>query len=421
MSIYNEDELVAPSWINKEFLEKVLSKYENNENVEVIKFDMSPASVKGDHYASIMFRCKVSYRFAKTASSVKRSLIIKTLPMEDGMKREMLMNSRLFETEIGMYSEVLPKIEKILADCGEPTKLCADLIYYSLDPHKVIIFEDLCELGYDTIRNRFLTDEEIKAVFRKVARLHAVSYMLGHSDDAELVTKYQDGFMNNSMPMLEHMITDSINNFIECLGKYEEFAVYHEKIVAMKDTLKRKCKDLYRAYAQNKGTGDIFVMIHGDFHLKNMMFKFSKKNKMEDLIMVDFQGSCYAPANIDMLYSQVMMMSSEMRMERNDYMLYYFEEFTRILKKIQFKGELPLYSDFQMANLKYRHFLIFLIASFLPMIALLALTPAEDQKDMNLAKLLEDPSAKCQFYHLPAFLEELRKIMPVLLREGYLD
>lgn len=35
MSIYNEDELVAPAWINKEFLEKVLSKYENNENVEV--------------------------------------------------------------------------------------------------------------------------------------------------------------------------------------------------------------------------------------------------------------------------------------------------------------------------------------------------------------------------------------------------
>lgn len=87
---------------------------------------MSPASVKGDHYASIMFRCRVNYRFAQNASPVKRSLIIKTLPMEEGMKREMLMESKLFETEIAMYSEMLPKIEKILADCGEPTKLCAE-------------------------------------------------------------------------------------------------------------------------------------------------------------------------------------------------------------------------------------------------------------------------------------------------------
>lgn len=35
MSLYNEDELTAPSWINEEFLEKVLTKYENDENVEV--------------------------------------------------------------------------------------------------------------------------------------------------------------------------------------------------------------------------------------------------------------------------------------------------------------------------------------------------------------------------------------------------
>lgn len=85
--------------------------------------------MKGDHYASIMFRCKVSYRFGKTASSMQRSLIIKTLPMEEGMKRELLMQSRLFETEIDMYTETLPAIEKILAECGEPTKMSAEYVY----------------------------------------------------------------------------------------------------------------------------------------------------------------------------------------------------------------------------------------------------------------------------------------------------
>lgn len=35
MSLYNADELVAPEWINADFLEIVLTKYENNETVEV--------------------------------------------------------------------------------------------------------------------------------------------------------------------------------------------------------------------------------------------------------------------------------------------------------------------------------------------------------------------------------------------------
>ena len=35
MSIYNDDELVAPSWINHEFLQKVLREYENDEDIEV--------------------------------------------------------------------------------------------------------------------------------------------------------------------------------------------------------------------------------------------------------------------------------------------------------------------------------------------------------------------------------------------------
>ena len=35
MSIYNEDELMPPAWINQEFLEKVLKEYENNGTIQV--------------------------------------------------------------------------------------------------------------------------------------------------------------------------------------------------------------------------------------------------------------------------------------------------------------------------------------------------------------------------------------------------
>lgn len=36
MSLYNEDELVPPIWINEEFFEKVLKKYEQNDKIKVL-------------------------------------------------------------------------------------------------------------------------------------------------------------------------------------------------------------------------------------------------------------------------------------------------------------------------------------------------------------------------------------------------
>ncbi|XP_013109141.2 uncharacterized protein LOC106088264 [Stomoxys calcitrans] len=422
MSLYNADELTAPSWIDGEFLQKVLGQYENKGDVEILSYDMSPASMKGDHYASIMFRCKVNYRQTNTGRRIlKKSLIIKTLPVEDGHKREMLMQSKLFETEIDMYAETLPKIEKILAGCGEPTKLSAGLIYHSLDPHKIIIFEDLCELGYDTVRSRFLTENEIKAVYSKLAKLHAVSYMLGNSENHALVTKYQEGIFSTSMPLADEMMRSGINNFIDMLSCYEEFDVYYEKIKLMKDKLSRLCKDLYRSYTLNNGKGDIFVLNHGDFHMKNMMFKFDKKQQMEDVMMVDYQISCYAPSNIDLVYSQFMMLSPELRLRRHELMQYYFTEFIRILRKINYQGELPLYSQFQMAGLKYRHFTVFLVATFLPMVVGIIGKPLEELKDVDTDKMFENPDMIAMIYRAPAFVEEARKILPILLREGYLD
>ncbi|XP_023293690.2 uncharacterized protein LOC111676912 [Lucilia cuprina] len=426
MSIYNDDELVAPSWINKEFLQKVLSEYEHDEDIEIVEFDMSPASLKGDHYASIMFRCKVTYRFCKTSSVMKRSMIIKTLPVEESIKREMLMQSRIFETEIDMYSRTLPRIEKILADCGEPTRLAAEIIYHSLEPHKVIILEDLCEAGYDTVRGRYLNEDEIKAVYRKIAKLHAVSYMLGHSEDVrdrEEVTKYQDGIFSTSMVMENDLMANGIKFFLDMLSKHEEFKVYYEKVKAMLPKLAKTCKDLYKAYTNNNSpdNGDIFVLNHGDFHMKNLMFKFSKKNHMEDIIMVDYQISCYAPSNIDIIYSQYMMLSLELRLKRHELSQYYFEEFLKILKKIGYSGEMPLYSNFQISGLKYRHFAIFLLSTFLPMVVGLLGKSMDELKDTDTKEIFENPNAMSMVYHTPDFINEIRQFMPILLSEGYLD
>uniref|UniRef100_A0A1I8Q0I0 CHK kinase-like domain-containing protein n=1 Tax=Stomoxys calcitrans TaxID=35570 RepID=A0A1I8Q0I0_STOCA len=421
MSSYNSDELEAPAWINQEFLQEVLTKYENKGKVEIINHDLKPASMKGDHYASVMFRCKVEYRFVENASFKSMSFIIKTLPMQEGMKREMLMETTFFENEIAMISDMLPKIEEILKDCGEATKMAAGIIYHSLQPHKVIILEDLCESGYDTIRGRHLTEFEIKAVYRKLAKLHAVSYMLGQSDSAELVTKFQDGFLSSSVPSLKDIFPNGMKNFLNVLSSNDEFAIYYERVKEMQGDIEQASKNLFNAYTLNRGQGDIFVLNHGDFHMKNLMFKFNADNVMEDMVMVDYQLSCFAPSTIDLVYSQYMLLSPEFRRRRHEFMLYYFTEFLKILKKLQFLGEMPKYSQFQIANLKYRHFTLYVLAIIFPLVLDNFTKTAEELKDEDFNEMIENPDVNASNYMRPVFIEEMREMMPILLREGYLD
>ncbi|TMW48119.1 hypothetical protein DOY81_006792 [Sarcophaga bullata] len=423
MSIYNEDELVPPTWINQEFLQKVLKEYENNETVQIDELIVTPASVKGDHYGSIMFRSKVAYTLEDTKENKIKSLIIKTLPEEECFKRELLNESGVFETEISMFSETLPLIEKILNNCGEPTKLAAEVIYTALEPHKLIIFEDLCQTGFDVVRGRQLTVDEMKMVYKKIAKMHAVTYMLGLSEEHEKVTKYQQGLFSNSTILTMDLIRNGIGYFIKFLEEHEELAAYLEKVKQMEPVMLNACCDLYNAFKLNQGQEDIFVLNHGDFHMKNLMFRFSaaENGQTDDVIFVDYQMSCYAPSSIDLIYTQYQMLSPDLRLQRHEFMLYYFEEFIRVLKKIGFQGKLPKYSDFQIALLRRRHLALFLLSTFLPMFGNLMSSNVDDLKDIDVKQIMENTDVMALSYNHPNYLKDMRRFLPILLKEGYLD
>lgn len=217
--------------------------------------------------------------------------------------------------------------------------------------------EDLCEAGYETIRGRYLTEDEVKMVLSKIAKLHAVTFVMGRSkENAHFVTKYNKGLFCNSIVMTMDLIRNGIGNFITTLEEYEEFAEYLSKFKAIQPNLLQNCIQLYNAYNLNRNNDskDIYVLNHGDFHLKNLMFKFNKNSELEDVIMVDYQMNCYAPSTIDTTYSQYFMMSPKLRSRRNEFMHYYFMEFIRILKKLNYEGDMPLYSDFQISSYKYK-------------------------------------------------------------------
>lgn len=122
MAEYDADELQAPAWLDDQFFENAVRSFANDASIEIVGgCELRPATKGGDHYASIMFRTTVRYRSGRCSQTEEQTLdlVIKALPTAEGFKRDLTKDSGLFETEIKMYSEVLPAMTKLLKDIGE--------------------------------------------------------------------------------------------------------------------------------------------------------------------------------------------------------------------------------------------------------------------------------------------------------------
>lgn len=96
-------------------------------------------------------------------------LIVKVMPFVDGPKKQVL-DVQLFETEIKMYSEVIPKFEKALSDSGDETLISGKCIFAALEPNPIIILQDLTKENYKPV-SRWGGDWEItKRAVEKLAK-----------------------------------------------------------------------------------------------------------------------------------------------------------------------------------------------------------------------------------------------------------
>ncbi|KAH8358900.1 hypothetical protein KR093_003196 [Drosophila rubida] len=428
---FNADELVAPAWLNAEFFREVLSNHLKEPELRVLNVEMSPASAKGDHYASVMFRSKVAYETQRGKFS--KSLIIKTMPEQEGHKKEMLNNSRIFETEIGMYTKALPKFEEILRQSGDDTKLCTSCLYHSLEPRQIMIFDDLVVEGYKVIRDRRPTIEELKAAYTRLAKIHAVSFKilnevsLRNEHICRINIKSIDFFQNpeylkefkngvNSLPnfLNDPFVTTGITNLLELIDTVPEFAKYKPYFKSIEKTYINQFVDIVEEYRSNRQSDGYYILCHGDFHSRNMMFKHNPiSGDLEDCMLLDYQMSNVCPISVDILYSiYVLMGPDERRNHDKELINFYFNTFVETLEKIGFKGEIPNYVDFWRQLHRHKIFEMFYL-NLLPM------GIAAEAKEADLADMLTNSEVRKKVYFLDGFIEELKYLLPRYEKLGY--
>ncbi|CAD7093761.1 unnamed protein product [Hermetia illucens] len=395
---FNKDELELPKWVDSDFLRTVIEEGGKGKNVQIHNYESTPATALGDHFASIMFRIKVTFAADGIANGII-SLILKTCPDDDGLKKELLDSIDVFGMEIHMYSQVLTECRDTLEKCGYTDLLAPRVIYSSLTPHKAIIFEDLRELGYFMLPHNIPNEHETRLIFSKVAQYHAVTFKMKADGRSDLnfkatifglsVGRKMDFFLTGPKFLAEVM--ETFPGFESCANKLH-------KITA--DWLMDKCIKIVNQPAVYS------VLNHGDFHVRNMMFKRNVFNAISEIALVDFQGPHWGSPAYDLVY-----MAAVLPYEfREIAFRHYFNIFIDVLVKTGYEGELPTYEQLQEEIKAYSYLELYFQSTLAVFVHM-----DRSKMDFEMEALMVDPVVRRSLYNDEKYIAHIKDTVPKLL------
>ncbi|XP_070504153.1 uncharacterized protein [Chironomus tepperi] len=340
-----------PSWLDQNLFDTAIRSFEADPNAKVNNFDIKPATKPGENFASAVFRATIKFTSKYQKDEQEVSVIIKTQPVNvDLPNMDHLKDPTLFRNEIGVYTNVLEKMQELITSVGYTDIMCPRLVYQTMTPKPVIILEDVTSSGYDTAFKTMHDDFEIsKRIVRRLAKFHAASFYL--QDEQKIDASQFDTSIYKHDFLLDLMFTESFDVITELMSKWEGFQQFVEPI--------KKFKTCYaemglKSYTPTSGSGAFNVLNHGDFHFKNVLYKMTNDGKeIEDFIAYDYQICCYASPAIDLVYILYNFVSDENRFARYDEFLdTYHKQFVEALKKFGYLNKPPTLLDLQIEMMK---------------------------------------------------------------------
>ncbi|XP_049281141.1 uncharacterized protein LOC125762719 [Anopheles funestus] len=343
---YNLDELEAPAWLNDEFFCNVMRESNNDPTIELTSACvLRPGTNKGDHYASVMFRTTIKYRSTRFPEEKSVNIIMKTKPEAEGMKKELLDDDGLFAIEIDMYSKTLPEMARMLKEIGEEYKY-PRYIYGALKPRPILILEDISDQGW--VMGDFIsTMEDMKPIVKDIAMFHAASVMI-ESTDPTFASRYAYSIAEKLMGF-EGMIKKGFGELMQLTASYPEFAHFAKPLEKFQENLREFYVALYDPSKTYQN-----VLIHGDFHGKNMLHKVDDEGRHEDTILLDYQICSWTSPAIDLYYLLDMIPTQEIKDNHRSELIYmYYQQYADLLKRLGYMGKIPTLLDLQIELLRY--------------------------------------------------------------------
>lgn len=336
----------APAWLTREYVEKKLRQYLEDEKVQLEHLHIKPATANGENYASVMTRINLEYK-DKDLLNQRATFLVKTTFANKDPAAYLLEAYGIYVREINMYEFVLPKLAKILREeFNDPRKYFAATM--SADRERdSIIFEDMSlEKYYVADRLTQLDAKQTKLVVENLAAFHAAGAVLNERQPGIFSENYDRCFFNRHTRGYQQIMQNMINALAKSLDYDEELKQrYAEKLKALVSDQKNPRLMDYTERAMEYKEGDFVTLCHGDLWTTNIMFHNNEDGKADNVIFIDFQFSVFNSPAIDLQYLFATSLQDDVCQE--EMVQVYHKHLVQALKKLKYQGRIPSLFEFQ--------------------------------------------------------------------------
>ncbi|CAH2003756.1 unnamed protein product [Acanthoscelides obtectus] len=378
--------MLVPIWISKELFENSLKTFYNTKCIEIISYVSKDAVAVGENYTSDLFRTKVTFRLNKREKIEELSVIVKCGNEEGGVKEDMAKKLHLFEKEAEMYSRTFPAIYEIL---GKYYTLSAKCLYTAIEPHRVILMEDLTTSGFNVLPRHIGFDlEHCFMVVEKMAQMHSASVIM-YEKDPSLVKHYSEGLYADNQ-IVRDWVSAGYKGLVDACSRWPGYEKFGYKLQALGEEALQRGFD-----AQKRKLGGFHVLNHGDLWVNNMMFSYGEGGELDDMRFVDFQMNIFTSPAIDLHYFIATSTKIEVKLECIEIILdHYYAQLLANLAKLQYSLErVPTREQFKK-DYHYRAFFGLMGAA-----TVLPFVKASNRADASFENIIKDASKEGFRYH----------------------
>lgn len=407
-----ENYWTPPEWLNEEFFVNILKTTEKDPSIILTSFNMRPAIAKGEHYASCMYRVKISY----AGKSAQRfiSLVVKAA-FEDEYINGTFNEYDIYKQEMKMYQTYLPVFKKYLSQINENSELSPNTLYINFE-NDVIVFEDLIETGYRMAdRTDGLDITHAKMVIDKMAKLHAASLIYNTKHDGDLEKTFTRGMFNRKSNGFSPYFLANLQSLANETSNWRGYEKIADKLQNMRSNLIENCRKVF-----DPTEGYLNCLIHGDLWTNNVMFKYDENNKPEDVIVVDFQMCVWGSPAVDIHYFINTSLNDDLRENHQDELFYfYYTTLVDLLKRLKYAGRVPSMYEFQMQSFGKLFYAFSSCCLVLPIM----MTETEIKPDFKTLMGVDEFSDEYRniIFKDPKLQKILKRVLPIFERKGILD
>jgi len=200
-------------------------------------------------------------------------------------------------------------------------------------------------------------------------------------------------------------IAEKCTRLQEIIGKLEK----------IESKIYKKCSNIYE---YSKTETRLNVLNHGDFHIKNLMFKYCDDNKtVQDAQIIDFALCFWGSMVLDLTYVLYAIYDGRLRNEKRDEIIYtYFKKFESCLKSIGCKPEkIPKFKDLLYDFNNLGDLDLWMSTTFLP------LSYGVTQQNSIVEKFVSEEDTRLSMYKVPDYLNDIKIVLKRSLVYGFLD